>query len=74
MSYLRPDSDESEHVTGYSRKPKIYLNYVTNVLRDKIPDTAGRRFVHPLRQSRAGVIMHREGMLYASDDALNEKG
>ena len=73
MSYLRPDSDESDHVTGYTRKPKIYLNCATNVFRDKIPDTTGRILFHPLHEKRAGVIMHREGMLYASDDdALNE--
>ena len=72
VSHLRPHSDESEHVTGFNRKPETYPNCTIFFCRDKVLDTTGRTLVHSFFHTRAGVIMHREGMLHANDDVLNE--
>ena len=72
VSYLLLDSDESEHMTGSNKKPKTYPNCTIFFCCDKVLDTTGRMLFHSFFQTRAGVIMHREGMLHANDDVLNE--
>lgn len=72
VSHLRPDSNESEHVIGSNRKPTINPNYTLNVFRDGVPDTTGKIFFHCIAK-HAAVIIHRQGMLYTNDDALNKQ-